>query len=80
MKEQFEITLTLTNKTDDDELDLGFKAGLVGDIRPSLYFVAVCETFKKLIISDLETKLELSDQVAQLLKRDAECSCADEDD
>ncbi|WP_426576744.1 hypothetical protein ACP179_20730 [Xenorhabdus stockiae] len=79
MKEQFEITLTLTNNT-DDELDLNIKAGLVGDIRPSLYFAVACKTFKKLIISDLETKLELSDQVAQLLKRAAECSCADEDD
>ncbi|MDE1487015.1 hypothetical protein KKI90_20510 [Xenorhabdus bovienii] len=78
MKEQFEIKITV-EKNEEGELTLNAKSNLVDSRNPSVYFAALCMALKKQILPTLESKLELADEIADLVKRTTECSC-DEDD
>ncbi|MDE9545035.1 hypothetical protein [Xenorhabdus bovienii] len=78
MKEQFEIKITI-EKNEEGELTLNTKSNLVDSKNPSVYFTALYVAFQKQLLPKLESKLELADEIADLVKRTTECSC-DEDD
>ncbi|MDC9596495.1 hypothetical protein [Xenorhabdus anantnagensis] len=78
MKEQFEIKITV-EKNEEGILTLNTKSNLVDSKNPSVYFVSLSVAFQKQILPTLESKLELADEIADLVKRTTECSC-DEDD
>ncbi|WP_272575944.1 hypothetical protein [Providencia sp. PROV273] len=66
MNEQFQITITINY--DNKSLTLDTESKMIDTENPSIYFVTVSKYLHQQILSSLESKLALSDQIADLIK------------
>lgn len=67
MTMQFEIKITVNSE--NNEISLSTESQITrGERNPSVHFLALTKYLNKQVLSDLESKLKLADEVADLIK------------